>query len=243
MKIALYLFPVLLITDVVPGQGVPAIVESSPKFWQTNVAPTLKQVSITFDREMRYGFSSWLGVSSILPTSELQSTYAPDARTFNLNVSVEPAKVYVFALNEKQVSGVGFQTKRGVPLAPHFLVFQTAGTPKPEDAPPVVVRSSPTNSEQQVDPARTKAIVLTFDRPMQAGKQGLHLFENNNVIDLSKTRFAYSPDGRTFTLYYDFKASTQYRVALNNVNDVGFASVSRIPLWPVQITFATGQPH
>ena len=218
----------------------PKLTVTVPALWAVGVNPSQKEISLTFDQQMSPGYTAWLGRSSLPPEVDINSTMSQDRRTFAMKVKLlQPGKVYVFALNEKAIPGVGFQNETGLTLPSTYLVFQTAGTPKPEDAPPLVVRSLPTNGDPQVDPAKTKAIVLTFDRPMQTAKQGLHVFENNIPVDLSKSRFGYSPDGRTFTLYYDFKPSTSYRVALNNTNDIGFASVSHVPLWPVQISFST----
>jgi len=241
MKKTIFSFVMMITVAGVSGQQVPSILQTSPKFWETGVNPSLKSVSITFDQSLRHGFSSWLGKSSLSPTSQLESANSEDGRTFTLTATFEPGKVYVFALNEKRISGVGFQSKRGVPLPAHFLVFQTAGSPSPDDSPPRIVRSIPVSGDQQVDPARTKAIVLSFDKAMQTDKHGLHLFDNNQSVDLSKARSGYSADGRTFTLYYDFKPSTPYRLELNSVNDIGFATANKVPLWPVQIAFTTGQ--
>jgi hypothetical protein len=220
------------------------LVSTSPTFWATNVNPVAqKTISLTFDQRLRGKLTDWIGLDVLSPPSDFQTTFSPDQMSCSIAVRLDPGKVYICALNGRGLPGVGFQTEKGLGLPPSFLVFQTAGTPKPEDAPPLVVRSMPANADQQVDPAKTKAIVLTFDRPMQTAKQGLHLFENNNPIDISKSRLGYSADGRTFTLYYDFKPSTPYRVALNNNNDIGFSSATRVPLWPVQLTFATAQPR
>lgn len=222
----------------------PKIESTSPAFWAVNVdAAAQKELSITFDQPMRYKFSSWLGASSVFPESKFDAHTAPDGLTFTLSVSLRAGKVYVFALNEKSISGVGFQTKRGVALTPHFLVFQTAGKPTPEDAPPTMVKSVPRNADQQVDPVKTAGITLTFDKPMRMDKHGLHLFENNTPVDLSKTPSTYSVDGLTFTLNHQFKPEQEYRVELNSVNDIGFASKDKLPLWPVRITFKTIQPQ
>ena len=168
---------------------------------------------------------------------------AQDRRTFQIEVGLEAGKVYVFALNEKVASGVGFQNEKAVPALPHYLVFQTSGDPAPDDVPPRVTNIVPADESKAIDPAKVQAITVTFDKPMQTAKHGLHLSENNTPVDLSKARFEYSPDKRTFVLYYDFKPSTAYRLELNNVNDIGFTSANRIPLWPVRISFATGTPQ
>lgn len=223
----------------------PKLTSSSPPLWGVGVNSAVqKTISLTFDQRMSPAYTAWLGRSSLPPPDlDMNSSMSQDRLTFSTKARLEAGKVYVLALNEKNIDGVGFQNEKGASLAPTYLVFQTAGAPKPEDAPPIVLKSLPANGEQQVDPARTKAIVLSFDKPMQTAKQGLHLFENNTAIDISKARFGYSADGRTFTLYYDFKASTPYRMELNSVTDIGFASAKRVPLWPVQIGFTTVQPR
>ena len=101
-----------------------------------------------------------------------------------------------------------------------------------------MTKAIPAN-DAQVDPIRTTSIAMTFDQPMGTKKHGLHLFENGKPVDISKLAFAYSADGRTFTLPYSFRPGTQYRLELNNVADIGFSRANRVPLWPVQISFLT----
>ena len=213
------------------------IVQTSPKFWEVGVNPNLKAVSLTFDQELRRGFSSWLGRSSLAPELNAESAESPDGRTCTLGVNLQPGKVYVLGLNERAVPGVGFQTKTGVPLPPHYLVFQTAGAPTPEDAPPRAVSTIPANGTQQVDASKVKSVSITFDKPMQTTRHGLQLFENKAPVDLSKARFQYSPDGRTFSLAYDFKAAASYDVELNSTGNIGFVSSTRVPLWPGRVAF------
>ncbi|HEX8078531.1 MAG TPA: Ig-like domain-containing protein [Chthoniobacterales bacterium] len=105
--------------------------------------------------------------------------------------------------------------------------------------PPRVTRTIPPDGAQQLDPARTTAIVITFDQPMGVKKHGLHVFENDKPVDISKLAFAYSPDGKTFTLPYNVRPGTRYRLELNSVTDIGFSRATRVPLWPVQISFST----
>ena len=230
---------ILLPSAIVSAAIIPKIVETSPKFWETGVRPTLKEISVSFDQPLRYGFSSWLGVSSVAPTSLSVSSTSEDGLTSTLPVGLLPGRVYVFALNEKQIPGVGFQTKKGVPLPPHFLVFQTTGTPAPDEASPRALTINPQNGTQNVDAARSKAVTVIFDKPMQNAKHGMHMRENQKDVDLSKARFQYSPDGKTFTLAYDFKPASTYEFELNSVHDIGFASAKRVPLWPGKFAFST----
>jgi len=126
-------------------------------------------------------------------------------------------------------------------LPPTFLVFQTAGTPSPDDTPPHTVSTIPSNGAQNLDPRKLKSITINFDRAMQSSKHGLHMHENGKGVDLSKARFQYSADGKAFTVACELKPSSTYEFELNSTQDIGFTSIKRIPLWPVRFAFSTGQ--
>jgi hypothetical protein len=225
---------------VMPSSASPPVVAtSSPPSWAFNVDARQKTITLTFDRPMAAGYSAWIGQSSLAPESTFESHLSQDRRTFAIDVRLQPAKVYVLALNEENIPGVGFQTIGGLSLAPYFLVFKTAGNPTLDDTPPRVLRSMPANGMQGIDSTSFKAIIIAFDRPMTPKKHGLHLFANNQPVSLAKVPFNYSPDGLTFTLPYNFKPQTQYRLELNSVADIGFTRANRIPLWPVRIMFNT----
>ena len=217
----------------------PKLTTTSPGLWGVGVSPATKTVSLTFDQPMAPGMTAWLGRSSLVPEVDLNSKVSDDRRTFDLKVSLQPGKVYVLGLNEKGIPGVGFQNDKGLSLPPTFLVFQTAGNPPPDEAPPRVVSTLPANGAQTLDSTKLKAVTVNFDKPMQSAKHGLHMRENGRDIDLAKARFQYSPDGKSFTLAYDFKPSSKYEFVLNSVQDIGFTTLKRIPLWPVQFAFTT----
>jgi Bacterial Ig-like domain len=220
----------------------PKLVSTSPELWAVGInASSQKTISLTFDQPMRSGFSDWFGRDVLSPPSDLHTLIPPDRMTCNLEVHLTPGKVYICGLNERGIPGVGFQNDKGRSLPPTYLVFQTAGTPTPQDAPPHVLQSNPQYGATGIDARRVRSLSITFDRPMNPKKNGLQLFENNNPVDISKAPFSYSPDGLTFTLPYNFKPSTQYRFELNNIHDIGFSGANRVPLWPVQISFATAQ--
>ncbi len=192
---------------------------------------------------MSPAYTAWIGRSSVVQEVDSDSSISPDRRTFTTKAALQPGKVYVFSLNEKRIAGVGFQNTKGVSAPPFYLVFQTVGAPAPDDAPPRALSTIPAGNAQQIDPAKLKSVVINFDRPMQTAKHGLVMTENKSPVDLSKARFQYSPDGKSFTLAYDFKPSTTYEFELNNTQNIGFASAKRIPLWPVRFAFSTGQPQ
>lgn len=222
----------------------PKLTAISPQFWAVGVNPNAqKTISATFDQRMRPDSASWLGSDSLAPESFGESTLSPDRQTITLPVTLAPGKVYALCLNEQSKAGIGFQNVRGFPLARHYLVFQTAGTPLPEDMPPRAVSTAPAANAQQVDPTKTTGVTIAFDKPMDPRKHGLQIVENGKPVDLASVRFQYSPDGKTFGLAYEFKPSSTYEVTLNGVQNLGFATTTRIPLWPVRFNFTTAQPQ
>jgi Bacterial Ig-like domain len=218
------------------------LLSTSPQFWATNInSANQKAISLTFDQRLRATLTDWVGLDILSPPSELQTKFSPDHMSCSIDVHLDPGRVYICALNGRGIPGVGFQNEKGLPLLPTFLVFQTAGTVAPQDAPPRVLRSNPQHGATGLDSTRVRSLTITFDKPMNVKKHGLHMFENNSPVDLLKAQFAYSEDGLTFTLAYPFKSATQYRFELNDIHDIGFASANQVPLWPVQISVSTMQ--
>ena len=217
----------------------PKLVSTSPQFWAVNVnAAAQKKISLVFDQRLRGTLTDWIGADALSPPSDLQTTYSPDHMSCSIGVNLQPGKVYICGLNERGIPGVGFQNEKGASLPPTYLVFQTAGAVAPEDAPPRVKATNPAHGAV-IDPNKVAAIVITFDAPMNTKKHGLHLFENDIEVDVSKAQFTYSTDGTTLTCPFKFKPAAQYRLELNSVKDIGFSRANRIPLWPVQIAFRT----
>jgi len=236
---SLFLF-IVVVTAARTFAEKPKLVFTSPRFWEVNVnAAAQKEISLTFDQPLRNGFWDWFGRDTLSPASDLHTLITSDRMSCSVKVNLAPGRVYICGLNERGISGVGFQNEKGQSLPPTYLVFQTAGNPAPDDAPPRIAKTAPGNGTQQVDPAKATAIAITFDQPMSTKKHGLRLFENEKSVDISKLAFSYSSDGRTFTLPYTFRTGTQYRLELNSVSDIGFSRANRVPLWPVQISFST----
>jgi hypothetical protein len=222
----------------------PRIVSTSPQFWETGVSPTdQKTIAVTFDQTMRSGFWDFLGNDTLSPQTNYETAMGADLKSFSLHVTLLPGKVYIMALNERGIPGVGFQNEKGISLKPMYLVFRTAGNPSREDAPPHALRTFPGNGARDVNPATVSAITVSFDRAMEPKKHGLHLFEGKQPVDLTRATFTYSADGKTFSLIYAFKPSTHYEVQMNSTEDIGFAGTNRAPLWPVHFAFTTGHPH
>ncbi len=222
----------------------PKVVSASPKFWEVGVTPSSHPVvTVAFDQVMRSGFWDFLGNNVLPPPTNYEMTMGADRKSFSMNVRLGSGKVYVMGLNERGISGVGFQNEKGISSKPLFLVFQTAGSVASEDAPPKAVGTTPGSGARGVNPASAAGLVVTFDRAMTPTNHGLHLLEDNQPVDLKKAGFTYSADGKTFTLNYPFKPATVYEVDLNSTEDIGFKSTNRVPLWPVHYSFTTGAPR
>jgi hypothetical protein len=242
MKISGYLS--LVLASLIAGRSAadpPNLTSTSPVFWAVGVNAAQKNVSLTFDQHLRSGFWDWFGRDSLSPASALHIVMSSDGLTCSIDVKLQAGKVYVMGLNERGIPGVGFQNERGFSLRPTFLVFQTAGPTTPEDAPPKVVKTIPSNGATALDSTKLQSVAISFDTPMNPKKHGLHLFEDNQPVDISRAPFQYSLDGKTFTLAYAFKPSKTYKLELNNIHDIGFSGATRIPLWPVNFTFTTEQ--
>ncbi|CAN5527713.1 hypothetical protein BH20VER3_BH20VER3_00340 [soil metagenome] len=225
----------------------PKVVSTSPKFWEVGVTPSSHPaVTVTFDQMMRSGFWDFLGNNVLPPPTNYETTMGADRKSFSLMVRLEPGQVYIMALNERGISGVGFQNEKGISSKPLFLVFQTAGSVASEDAPPKALGTIPASGARDVNPETTLGFVVNFDRAMTPAKHGMHLWENKQRVDLNRTAFTFSADGKTFTLNYPLKPSTAYEVELNSTEDIGFQATNRVPLWPVRFSFSTApgvSPH
>lgn len=218
----------------------PQLVQTEPAAWSTSVRPSLRRVLLQFDQPMRPGFTDWIGRRSLMPAEfTLDDHISPDLRSQWLDVSLEPGRVYVFALNERGRRGVGFQNQRGVAMEPHFLVFRTSGQMLAEHSPPQVVSTSPEHQASDVDPALFTGISVTFDRPMMTDDHGFIVAVNNQLLRLDEIEFEWNDEATTCLLRLPLLPQSRYRVILNSQRNIGFRATNRAPLWPVQLSFQT----
>jgi beta-lactamase regulating signal transducer with metallopeptidase domain len=107
------------------GPTIPKIVTSTPKLGATAVDPSLKEISVTFDRDMDTGGMSWTGGGPTFPKipDGDKARWSADGKTCTLPVSLEPDHDYRLGLNSP--SHINFQSEWGVPLAPVVYQFRT----------------------------------------------------------------------------------------------------------------------
>ena len=106
----------------------PVVVKTIPKAGSVDVDPNLKEIRVTFSKNMRDRSWSW---STAWQDSNPEITggpkYLEDNRTCVLEVKLQPGRAYGFWLNSERFGN--FKDKDGRKAVPYLLVFET----KPAD--------------------------------------------------------------------------------------------------------------
>jgi Big-like domain-containing protein len=102
----------------------PVVVKTFPKAGDDKVNPNIKQIRVTYSKEMRD--KSWsaaqMGDGSF-PEVTGDLYYEKDKRTFVMPVKLKPNSTYVVLLNTKRFTN--FKDVKGRSAMPYFLVFET----------------------------------------------------------------------------------------------------------------------
>lgn len=102
----------------------PVVVESTPRAGEADVDPELKEIRVTFSKDMQDG--SWSGVQlspESFPEIVGKPRYLKDGRTWVISVRLKPGTVYAMWLNRNRFQG--FKDTNGQSAVPYLLVFQT----------------------------------------------------------------------------------------------------------------------
>jgi RNA polymerase sigma-70 factor (ECF subfamily) len=103
----------------------PSVVKTVPETGDTAVDPGLKEITVTFSKEMKTN-RMW-AVCQIsketFPTTAGQIHYLSDQRTCVVPVKLESEKTYVLWFNRGQFNS--FRDKENNPAVPYLLVFKT----------------------------------------------------------------------------------------------------------------------
>jgi RNA polymerase sigma-70 factor (ECF subfamily) len=216
----------------------PRIVASEPKMGATGVDPGLKEISVTFDRDMATGMSWTGGPPHFPPVDKSREARWTDTRTCVLPVKLEKGSYYRLGINS--TSHRNFRSRDGVSAPPTTLHFTTAGASKEIEQrvqAPAIVEIEPANGAKDVDP-KTKALRVTFNMKMGEGMSwtgGGQLFPK--LPDGEKPRW--SADGKTCTLPVMLEPDHDYRLGLNSPSHINFHSQWGVPLPPVIYQFRT----
>jgi hypothetical protein len=218
--------------------GVPKIIATSPKIGAKNVDPGVKEITVTFDRDMGDGMS-WTGGPPNIPKSPTGAHAAwKDNRTCVLPVQLEGGRYYRVGINS--TSYQNFRSAAGVPAHPAAIYFTTRGASGDLEAKtqvPTVVACDPPNGAQDVSTSVTE-LRVTFDVPMGGGMSWC-----GGGDDFPKSpegvRAHWTEDRRTCVLPVELKPGMTYNISLNAPSYKNFQSDGGVPLVPVSYTFRT----
>ncbi|SIN76766.1 RNA polymerase sigma-70 factor, ECF subfamily [Singulisphaera sp. GP187] len=102
------------------------VVKTVPPTGTTDVDPRLKQIQVTFSKEMMNKSWSWAQHSKkTFPELAGEPSYTKDERTCVLPVKLEPSKTYALWLNSPKFGN--FKDAEGRSAVPYLLIFHTKG--------------------------------------------------------------------------------------------------------------------
>ncbi|AGA29050.1 RNA polymerase sigma factor [Singulisphaera acidiphila] len=109
-------------------EGFPAVVvKTVPSTGTTDVDPRLKEIQVTFSKEMMNKSWSWAQHSKkTFPELAGEPSYTKDERTCVLPVKLVPNKTYAIWLNSPKFGN--FKDAEGRSAVPYLLVFRTKGS-------------------------------------------------------------------------------------------------------------------
>ncbi|MCX7826972.1 MAG: hypothetical protein N2689_15675 [Verrucomicrobiae bacterium] len=212
----------------------PRIVVTQPAIGASEVDPALKEIGITFDRDMAPGFA-WTGGDRFFPNTRGMPRWK-DKRTCVLGVALEPAKFYRVGINAPQRRG--FRSAEGVPAETWAIWFTTRGAPPELVAKlqqPKVLSTLPQNGDRKVDP-RLSEIRITFDQEMSPGYS---VVGDGPLFPKDRARPYWDASRTTLIWPVDLEPNHEYKFGLNNFGFKNCANLCGVPLAPVVIEFKT----
>jgi beta-lactamase regulating signal transducer with metallopeptidase domain len=219
-------------------QGPPQIVGTSPHAGETDVDPALKEIIVTFDRDMDKGFSWTGGGPDYPPSPEGEKARWRDKRTCVLPIMLEAGHYYRVGINSQSFQN--FRSAKGVSARPSAIYFTTKGASqdlKRQTAKPQIASLNPKNGTMDVDP-KLAEIRVTFNVAMGDGFSW-----TGGGPDFPKTpggkKAFWTDDHMTCVMPVELEPGKAYRLGLNSPSHKNFQSAGGVPLDPVTITFKT----
>jgi len=218
----------------------PGIIATSPVIGATDVEPeTVKEITVTFDRDMSSGMSWTGGGPAFPPIAEGRSGFWRDARTCVLPVQLKDGSYYRVGINSK--SHNNFRAVNGYPALPAVIHFTTKGAPVElvrNMRPPVAAALNPLNGATGIDPG-IREISVTFDMPMSGGMSWVGGGSEFPECPEGE-HIHWSEDKKTCTMPVQLKPDWKYRLYLNSATHINFQNEQGIALEPVFWEFSTG---
>ena len=104
----------------------PSVIKTLPQCGDEAVDPCLKEISVTFSKEMKVTGHCWSWCAengSTFPELSGDTKFLEDNRTCVLHVKLEPEKTYAIWVNTDEYHS--FQDTLGHKAVPYLLVFKT----------------------------------------------------------------------------------------------------------------------
>jgi RNA polymerase sigma-70 factor (ECF subfamily) len=117
--------PVASGDEVTVQTAPPVVVRTVPTAGATDVDPNLKEIQVTFSKDMQDGSWSFVQLSKATFPKLAGKPKFKDKRTCILGVKLEPGKTYALWLNTENYQN--FHDGGGRKAVPYLLVFQTKG--------------------------------------------------------------------------------------------------------------------
>lgn len=99
------------------------VVKTVPENGAKSVNPNVKEIRVTFSREMQDGSWSWVGGGETFPETTGEPRYLKDKRTCVLPVKLKPNTTYHIGINSGRFGN--FKDSRGMSSIPFALSFKT----------------------------------------------------------------------------------------------------------------------
>ncbi len=208
---------------------VPKIVKLEPEDKAKEVDPeTVKEIRITFDRDMNTTSWSWCGDENSVPKAAGDVRYV-DKRTCVMPVKLEEKKCYCIYVNSERFKG--FRSADGIPVESVPYRFTTKDA---DLTPPTVVKFEPENGATDVDADAVKELRITFDRDMGPGMSWCSI--GGLAPEMAGGKWI---DKRTSVVKVTLKPGRNYLVGINAPMFEGFRSAMDVPAKAVPYSFST----
>ena len=112
-------------TEITVEMMPPSVVKTAPQAGDTDVDPSLKEITVTFSKDMLTD-RMWAVCqisTDTFPKTGKDIHYLKDKRTCVVPVTLEPEKTYVLWFNRGKFNS--FRDTKNSPAVPYLLVFRT----------------------------------------------------------------------------------------------------------------------